>query len=126
MLIAMLASSIMAGCHRDGLSDEQRAVRAAATSVIDRFIGGDFDGIVADMPYAESFSADYRRQLSELLAEHRSRELSRCGGVTGYVVRGDTICGNEAHVFVQVHFGDSTSEEISIPLTRVGDEWKLR
>ena len=94
--------------------------------LVEKFVDGDFDGIVAEMPYADSFSADYRRQLSDLLSEHRSRELRRCGGVTGYVVRGDTISGNEAQVFVLLHFGDSTSEEISIPLTRIGNEWKLR
>ena len=116
----------MAGCQRDGLSPEQRAVRAAATGIIDKFVSGDYASIVASMPYADSFSDGYRRQLAELMAEHSHREAARCGGVARYEIRGDTLSGDEAQVFVMLHFSDSTAEEISLPLTRIGGEWKLR
>ena len=123
---AVVVSALMAGCRSDGLTAEQRAARQAASEFVGHVIGGDATTLAAASADIDSCDAQYRQVIADVMAEHIAAMASRRGGIATFAVRGDTIVGSAAQVFVELVFADSTSEEIDIPITLVGDAWKLR
>ena len=68
----------------------------------------------------------YRSQMVDLVAQYTAREKERRGGLVSVRALGDTVSGDVASVFLEVLFGDSTREEIALPMVRCGEEWKMQ
>ena len=114
------------GCRRDGLSREQRRARSAARHCYELLMKGRYAKFVGEMADAEYFSEDYRRQMEELVHEYHATTLARHRGLVSVVAVGDTLMGHQAHIYLQLTFADSTSEEVGVPMVLVDDKWKMR
>ena len=108
------------------LSREQRRVRKAAEKCYEYLKNEKYDKFVDEIAYADSMSEDYREQMVDLLRDYAASETQRHGKLSDVKVTGDTIIGNQAHVYLQVVYADSTSEEIGLPMVKVGKKWKMQ
>ena len=116
---------MMAACS-GGISREQRRVRNAAERCYEYLQEEKYEKFVGQIAYADSMSEDYRAQMVDLIKEFAATEKQRHGKLTDIRVTGDTIIGEQAHVYLQVSYADSTSEEIGVPMVKVGKKWKMQ
>lgn len=115
---------VLVGCS--GLSRDDRRVRRAAEKCYEYLQKGKYEKFVGEIAYADSMSEDYREQMVDLLRDYAASETQRHGKLSDVKVTGDTIIGNQAHVYLQVVYADSTSEEIGLPMVKVGKKWKMQ
>lgn len=115
----------LTGCHDDGLSREQRAVRQSAERCYSYLVKGKYDAFVDELSGSEHWPASYRRQMADLMKEHMATLTSSHGALQKVEAVGDNLTGDHAQVFLQLTFADNTSEEIGIPMCRVDGNWRM-
>jgi len=121
-LILLLALALMTACSGD---DHSRA-RRAAEKAYEYLQKGKYEKFVNEIAYADSMSEDYRAQMVDLIHEYAVAVQQRHGAFTDITAIGDTIIGEQAHVYLQITFTDSTSEEVGVPMVKVGKHWKMQ
>ena len=140
--LALLALTLLSAACGGELSPEERtrialeaASREAARAYqllldndcqafIDRRRGMDTIGTAPD----DSAGRHYKEQLAEACQQYRHRLQDKHGGVTSFTVsnaRMDSTL-NEAHIFFLLHFGDSTEEEIVVPMVEYKGRWVMK
>ena len=105
--------------------DHSRARRAAEKSY-EYLQKGKYEQFVGEIAYADSMSDDYRAQMVDLVHEYSAMLQRQHGDMTEVTAVGDTIIGEQAHVYLQITFADSTSEEVGVPMVKVGKKWKMQ
>ena len=116
------ASLWMACSHKD---DGEQA-RRAAMSYYECLIDGRYEEYVNGIAYSDSMTGVYRSQMVDLVAQFAAREEKERGGIISVQALGDTVSGDVASVFLEVLFGDSTHEEVTMPMVKCGGEWKMQ
>lgn len=123
--IVVLGIFLFASCS-SGLSREQRRVRKAAVKCYEMLQDGKYDKFVGQIAYADSMSEDYRSQMIDLVHEYAASLKEKHGKITQIHATNDVIQDNQAHVFLQLGFTDSTVEEIGVPMVKVGRKWRMQ
>lgn len=123
-LLAMIAIVMVVSCSE--LSREQRRLRRAAEHDYELMMKGKYEKFVREIAYADSMSDDYKAQMIDLVREHASALEQQHGRMTAVKAINDIISDDQAHVFLQVGFADSTCEEIGLPMVKVGKKWKMQ
>lgn len=128
MLPALLMAFglLLASCHDDGLSREQRRARRAAERCYEYLREGEYGRFVGEIAYADQMSPGYRQQMQDLVHESTYAFETAHGRMLSAEAVGDTLMGDLAHVYLQVTYADSTSEEIGVPMVCVEGEWKMQ
>ena len=121
----LLLAMALTACHDDGLSADQRAARSAAERCYKHLIKGHYDRFVKAMASSDTFSDDYRAQMEDLIHEHAARMEHSHGGLMRVEAVGDTLTGECIQVFLQLTFGDGTSEEVGQPMRCVDGNWLM-
>ena len=106
--------------------DDHIRVRRAAEKDYEYLRKGKYEKYVAEIAYADSMSEDYRAQMVDLIHEYAEQLHRQHGGMTDIAAMNDTILGDLAHVYLQITFTDSTSEEVGVPMVKVGKKWKMQ
>ena len=87
---------------------------------------GKFEKFVSEIAYADSMSDDYRAQMVDLVKEFAASQEMQHGKLVSVEATNDTIIDAMAHVFLQLSYADSTSEEVGVPMVKVGKPWKMQ
>lgn len=124
MIIAIILF-LLTACS-GGLTREQRKVRRAAERCYTYLQQGQYAEFVNEISYADSMSDEYRAEMVDVIAEFAAIEEQRHGGYINVEAIGDTIIGHQAHVYLQLQYADSTTEEIGLPMVKVGRKWKMQ
>lgn len=98
----------------------------AALMYYTHLVEGRYDEYVNGIAYSDSMPEAYRSQMVDLIAQYAAREKALRGGLVAVRLLGDTVSGDVANVFLEVAFGDSTHEEIAVPMVKCGSVWKLQ
>ena len=106
--------------------DDHSRVRRAAEESYGYLQKGKYDRFVGEIAYADSMSEDYRAQMVDLVREYTAMLQRQHGELTDVTAIDDTIIGEQAHVYLQITFADSTSEEVGVPMVKVGKHWKMQ
>ena len=112
-----------------GCSDKKTPDDAcqAAETYYGYLIRGDVDAYMRGLHEYDSLSDEYRSQLRDMFLQYLEHERQLRGGLTeAHALRDTLIDSLSAHVFVEVVFGDSTREEVSLPLVRTVDGWRMK
>lgn len=120
-----MLSTALCLCFSCG-GDNKSEVSETAETVYKYLIEGKYEDFVRSIAYSDGMTDAYRDQLIGLATQYAAREKERRGGITSVRALRDTVSGDVADVFLKVSFGDSTSEEISVPMVRVGKKWKMQ
>lgn len=114
------------GCISCRRSADDSAVQKAALTYYNYLIEGQYEQYVNGIAYSDSMTSAYKNQMMDLMAQYINREKQSRGGLTSVRVLGDTVMGDAACVFLELMYGDSTREEVSLPMFRCGEEWKMQ
>lgn len=106
--------------------DDHSRVRKAAVRSYEYLQKGKFEKFVSEIAYADSMSDDYRAQMVDLVKEFAASQEMQHGKLVSVEATNDTIIDAMAHVFLQLSYADSTSEEVGVPMVKVGKHWKMQ
>ena len=88
-------------------------------------IKGDYKGFVEGYADAENMPEDFRRQLVDATAQFAAKDDMR--SLYRVEATSDSLSEDStAYVMLQLHFNDSTSEQVSLSLILTEDGWKMK
>ncbi|MBR4516527.1 MAG: hypothetical protein IKO60_03940 [Bacteroidaceae bacterium] len=101
------------------------AVREAAEEFYSMLIKGDYKGFVEGYADAENMPEDFRSQLADATAQFMAKDDMR--SLISVEATSDSIGEDStAYVMLQLHFSDSTSEQVGLSLVLQEDVWKMK
>jgi hypothetical protein len=108
--------------------EEQAAM--AAKSYYDRLVEGYAEGFLEGKAGVDSLPSDYCDQLLEVYKQYMSETQKKHGGIrevriSENVGRSDSTL-RLTYAFLMLCYGDSTQEEITVPMVQDGDEWRMK
>lgn len=107
--------------------DDHTAVRKAAEQYYGYLVDGDVDRYMRGMADYDSLPESYRRELRDMFLQYLDREKQLRRGILSAVAVRDTLVDSlHAHVFLNIQFGDSTLEQVSLPLVRTAKGWRMK
>lgn len=131
-LALMVAVILLSSCRHGENPDHERS-RKAAEKAYQLLINGKYDDFVQQIYYADSLTDTYRRQLADRMAEYMQTESDRRGGIVSAIATYDTLFNTsdslfplQAHVFLELTFGDGSQHEVGVPMVKVGKHWRLQ
>lgn len=107
-------------------TDEHKRVRRVAKDCYELLQKGKYEKFVGEIVYADSMSEDYRGQMVDLIKEFAMSQQVQHGKLVSIEAVGDTLTDSLAHVYLQLSYADSTSEEVGVPMIKVGKCWKMQ
>ena len=117
----------LVGCQEVSL--EQQAAEAAQ-SYYQRLLDGYPDGFLAGKAAYDEMPADYRDQLVKANEQYMKDVEQKHNGLRSVVVspnvgRIDSTL-HVVYAFLLLSYGDSTKEEVTVPMVQVDGDWKMR
>ena len=107
--------------------DAHQQVRQAAEKYYSYLIKGDVDKYVQGIHDYDELPDDYRSQLHDMFLQYLDHERTLRGGiVSAHALRDTLIDSLRAQVFIELQFGDSTREEVSLPLVHTNKGWCMK
>lgn len=102
----------------------------AAKSYYDRLVEGYAEGFLEGKAGVDSLPSDYCDQLLEVYKQYMSETQKKHGGIrevriSENVGRSDSTL-RLTYAFLMLCYGDSTQEEITVPMVQDGDEWRMK
>ena len=125
LILAFGVLMLVGFCACDSATSGKYA-RRAAVEAYEHIIAGEYSAFVSSISYCDSMTGDYRAQFEVLVSQYADREKSLRGGLLSVQAVGDTGMDETALVFLEVMYGDSTFERISVPMVHNGEVWKLQ
>ncbi len=127
-VIGLMGLIGLMGCSEE-LTPEQQAAEAAQ-SYYQRLLDGYPDGFLVGKANYDQYPSDYRQQLvkaNELFMEDMKQKHNglRAVAVSPNVGRVDTTL-HVVYTFLLLSYGDSTQEEVTVPMVQVDGEWKMK
>ena len=127
-VIGLMGLIGLMGCSEE-LTPEQQAAEAAQ-SYYQRLLDGYPDGFLVGKANYDQYPSDYRQQLvkaNELFMEDMKQKHNglRAVAVSPNVGRTDTTL-HVVYTFLLLSYGDSTQEEVTVPMVQVDGEWKMK
>lgn len=89
-------------------------------------IDEDYEAWIDGMLHSETYTDDIRQERIDMLREYLNTENELRGGLKQVKALRDTACDNNAFVFLELSYGDSTCEEILVPMILDGETWKMK
>ena len=127
-LIGLMGLMGLMGCS-DEQSPEQQAAEAAQ-SYYQRLLDGYADGFLAGRAAYDQMPGDYREQLVKANEQYVKDMQQKHNGLRSVAIspnvgRTDSTL-HVVYTFLLLSYGDSTQEEIIVPMVQVDGEWKMK
>jgi len=122
-IVYCLLSVCLFACKKGLMTHE--AVREAAEEFYSMLIKGNYKGFVEGYADAENMPEDFRSQLEDATAQFMAKDDMR--SLISVEATSDSIGEDStAYVMLQLHFSDSTSEQVGLSLVLQEDVWKMK
>ena len=122
-IVYCLLSVSLFACKKGLMTHE--AAREAAEEFYSMLIKGDYKGFVEGYADAENMPEDFRSQLADATAQFMAKDDMR--SLCRVEATSDSLSEDStAYVMLQLHFNDSTSEQVSLSLILTEDGWKMK
>ena len=113
-----------------GDKDEKELKQAgnAAVKYYEYLIAGQYDRYVDGIRSCDSVPEAYRNRMKVLVKQFVAREKAKNGGLKSVALGREELClgGMSANVFLNVTFGNGMTEEVVLPLVKVGKIWRMQ
>ncbi len=107
--------------------DQHKVIRERAATCYSYLVRGDIDAYLSSFAGIDEMSPDFRSQMEDVFAQYLEELFQSRGGITRATVVGDTLLDSiRADAFVEITFGDSTTETINLPMILHDGEWMLQ
>jgi hypothetical protein len=124
LLVLMLMLSCSDG--KDLSRFDSGGARAAAEYFYELLAKGHSQAYVDNMQEASSMDTAKYSQFVDLMEQFLHEEKELRGGILSATATRDTISDSAAVVFMDVLFGDSTCEEVMLPLVYTRGRWWIK
>ena len=122
-IVYCLLSVCLFACKKGLMTHE--AAREAAEEFYSMLIKGDYKGFVEGYADAENMPEDFRRQLVDATAQFAAKDDMR--SLCRVEATSDSLSEDStAYVMLQLHFNDSTSEQVGLSLILTETGWKMK
>ena len=122
-IVYCLLSVCLFACKKGLMTHE--AARQAAEEFYSMLIKGDYKGFVEGYADAENMPEDFRRQLADATAQFMAKDDMR--SLCRVEATSDSLSEDStAYVMLQLHFNDSTSEQVGLSLILTETGWKMK
>jgi len=127
VVMGLTALTLVAACHE--VSPEQQAAEAAQ-GYYQRLLDGYPDGFLEGKATYAEMPEDYRKQLLEAGKQYLEDMQQRHDGLRAVAIspnvgRMDSTL-QLTYAFLLLSYGDSTQEEVAVPMVQVKGSWKMR
>ena len=122
-IVYCLLSVSLFACKKGLMTHE--AAREAAEEFYSMLIEGNYTGFVEGYADAENMPEDFRRQLADATAQFMAKDDMR--SLCRVEATSDSLSEDStAYVMLQLHFNDSTSEQVGLSLILTETGWKMK
>ena len=122
-IVYCLLSVSLFACKKGLMTHE--AAREAAEEFYSMLIEGNYKGFVEGYADAENMPEDFRRQLADATAQFMAKDDMR--SLCRVEATSDSLSEDStAYVMLQLHFNDSTSEQVGLSLILTETGWKMK
>ena len=106
----------------------EKLAALAAKGYYQHLIDGDYDHFVEGRVMADSLPVDYRSQLNDAYAQFLAQQFKSRGGIREVCVsRAFTdSTQNYTNVLLMLCYGDSTTEEVVVPMIERDGRWMMK
>ena len=125
-LVVLVILAILAAC---GSATKEELASLAAKGYYDHLIHGEYEQFYEGMDQRElTGEAEYRSQMLDNLRQFMARQEKEHHGVLEVRVSNVTIDTVQqfTNVFLVLCFGDSTNEEIVVPMVERNGSWRMK
>ena len=123
VIVYCLLSVSLFACKKGLMTHE--AAREAAEEFYSMLIEGNYTGFVEGYADAENMPEDFRSQLADATAQFMAKDDMR--SLCRVEATSDSLSEDStAYVMLQLHFNDSTSEQVGLSLILTETGWKMK
>ncbi len=124
--LAFILSSLLLACTSEAV-DQHKLIRERAATCYSYLIKGDINAYLSSFAGADEMPPEFRSQMEDVFAQYLEELFQARGGIARATVVGDTLLDSiRADAFVEITFGDSTTETINLPMILCDGEWMLQ
>ena len=128
IVVGLMGLMGLLGCSNEQTPEQQAA--EAAQGYYQRLLEGYPDGFLAGKASYGDMPADYRKQLVKANEQYMEDMQQRHDGlravdISPNVGRIDSTL-HVAYAFLLLSYGDSTQEEVVVPMVNVDGDWKMK
>lgn len=116
------------GCSSHSGPEPEDLAAHMAKAYYDSLLQGRYDAFVDGTLQPSAIPEGYRRQLTDNAKMFIAQQQDEHGGIDSVSIasaRADTA-QHTASVFLQLHFGDKTTEEVLVPMVQHDGAWYMR
>lgn len=122
-IVYCLLSVCLFACKKGLMTHE--AAREAAEEFYSMLIEGNYTGFVEGYADAENMPEEFRSQLADATAQFMAKDDMR--SLCRVEATSDSLSEDStAYVMLQLHFNDSTSEQVGLSLILTETGWKMK
>ena len=128
-LFVLLLSFLLAACSPGGKGEGLQPPTAdEVMAYYELYRSGNYAEYVKAMQSCDDKPADFCKQMADALKQHATRIKAEKGGaVSAEFLRTELHAEHSAaDAYLSVTYGDSTKEEIILPLVFWQDQWRLK
>ena len=130
IILCSVCLSVLVACGQN-LSPEEAALAAAKETVetsYEHLLSGDYDRFLEGRSGTGSLPENYREQLRAACKQFVAQQEKLHRGIRSFSVSNARIDSAQQiiQVFLILNYGDSTQEEIVVPVTEHDGVWKMR
>ncbi|MBQ7526154.1 MAG: hypothetical protein IJT11_00305 [Bacteroidaceae bacterium] len=119
----ILSFFILSSCSHGLMTHE--AVQKAAEEYYAMLIRGDYEGYVDGFADSEALPEDYKKEMVILMRQFMEEGvMANLRSVTA--IRDSIAEDSTAYAILQLHFNDSTREQIELPLVLKEGKWRMQ
>ncbi len=85
-----------------------------------------YEDFVAGIAYSDSMPQFYKEEMLEVARSFVCREKEKHGGLISVEAKNSVEKGNIANAFIEITFADSVKENVSVPMVKCGEIWKMQ
>ena len=123
-LICLVALVIVAACSSP---TKEELASLAAKGYYQHLIDGDYDHFLEGREFADSLPADYRSQLIDGYSQFMAQQQTRGGIREVRISRAFTDSTQQyTSVLLMLCYGDSTTEEVVVPMVERDGRWMMK
>lgn len=124
-LLPLFLILLCMACHNEADTYTSQSARAAAERYYAALMAGDYETFV-DAMERDSMPADYRQENIDMVAQYADLMGYKGGMLAVNSTRDSLYADSLAYVFLDITFGDSTHEEILVPLVLQDKKWRMK
>ena len=115
-------------CNRKPRMDRltHESARYAAECYYAWLIEGRYADCASVILRSDSMGQDFRNQMTDLMAQHAQQIQSQRGGILTATSVSDSLSGNEAQIFLNILYADSTAEQVDMLMVFQDGKWWIQ